>query len=445
METMRLSDMFTAFFDDDVPVGFRGFDGSSAGPRDPVALLEVRSPDALRHLVFAPGELGLVRAFVTGALEVHGDLHAACAGLLAHLRPGVKARRLLGFVPALGRRGLRPPPAPPEEAAPPWRRGLRAHSRQRDAAAIAHHYDVSNRFYELILGPSMTYSCAVFSSPESTLEEAQEEKVDLVCRKLALRPGDRLLDVGAGWGALVRHAANYGARALGVTLSREQARWAQRAIEQAGLGGRAEVRFLDWRDLRGHRFDAISSVGAMEHFGRAQLASHFSAMAAMLRPGGRMLNHCITRPSDDGLDRTGPFFDRYVFPDGELLPPSVILGAMHDNGFELRHEESLREHYAMTLREWAANLEGHWDEAVAEAGERRARAWRLYMAVSRLAFERNLLQIHQMLGVRVAADGASDMPLRPDWPPEAPLGRRLTAVRAEESRSPSGREGAARR
>ena len=417
---MRLSDMFTAFVDEDVPVAFRAFDGSSAGPRDPVALLEVRSADALRYVLSAPGELGLVRAFVTGAVEVHGDLYAACAGLFAHIRRGTRPWRLLRLVPAVGRRGLRPPPAPSEEAPPAWRRGLRAHSKRRDAAAIARHYDVSNRFYELLLGPTMTYSCAVFASPESTLDEAQEEKVDLVCRKLALQPGERLLDVGAGWGALVRHAAsNYGVGALGVTLSREQVCWAQRAIEREGLSGRAEVRFLDWRDLREPRFDAISSVGAMEHFGRAQLGSHFSTMASMVRPGGRMLNHCITRPSDGVGDRTGPFFDRYVFPDGELLPPASIMGAMHDNGFELRHAENLREHYAMTLREWTANLERHWDEAVAEVGERRARVWRLYMAVSRLAFELNRVQIHQMLGVRVAADGSSGMPLRPDWPREA--------------------------
>jgi cyclopropane-fatty-acyl-phospholipid synthase len=417
MDAVALSDVFTAFFDDDVPVGFRAFDGSSAGPRDAAALVDVRSSDAVRYLLSAPGELGLARAYVTGAVEVHGDLHAALTGLYAHLRRDAGPRRLLRFLPQLGRFGLRPPPIPAEELSPRRRGGLlRRHSKRRDAEAIAHHYDVSNRFYELLLGPSMTYSCAVFPSAESTLDDAQDEKVDLVCRKLGLRRGERLLDVGAGWGALVRHAAsNYGVQALGVTLSREQARWAQRAIERAGLRNRAEVRFLDWRDLRGRRFDAISSVGAMEHFGRAQLGSHFSAMASMLRPGGRMLNHCITRPSDQARDRSGPFIGRYVFPDGELVGPATVAGAMHDNGFELRHAENLREHYAMTLRAWCANLERHWDEAVAEVGDRRARVWRLYMAASRIGFERNHVQVHQMLGVRVGADGTSAMPLRPDW------------------------------
>ena len=419
---MRLSDVFTTFFDDDVPVAFRAFDGSSAGPRDPVATLEVRSPDAVRHLMFARGELGLARAYVSGGVEVHGDMHTTIAELLAHARSGVSPRHLLRALPALGGGALRPPPPPPREEMPPrWKRGLLRHSKRRDAVAIAHHYDVSNRFYRLLLGPSMTYSCALFSSPQWSLDQAQEAKLDIVCRKLDLKPGDRLLDVGAGWGALVMHAAlHYGVSALGVTLSRKQAWWAEDAIQKAGLRDRAEVRFLDWRDLRERHFDAISSVGAMEHFGRAQLASHFSAMTNLLNPGGRMLNHCITRPTNGGRDRAGPFIDRYVFPDGELLGPADIIGAMHDNGLEARHAESLREHYGMTLREWCANLERNWDDVVAEVGDRRARIWRLYMAYSRLGFDLNRIQVHQMLGVRTGADGASGMPLRPDWERPAP-------------------------
>jgi cyclopropane-fatty-acyl-phospholipid synthase len=412
---MRLAELFTTFFDDEVPVAFRGYDGSSAGPRDPVAVLELRRPEALRYIVTAPGELGLVRAYVTRALEIHGDLHAALHGLLAHVRSGAK-RRLVRAAPALGLPALRRPPVPSEEAPPPWRRGLARHTKRRDAASIAHHYDVSNRFYEILLGPSMTYSCAVFATPDATLEEAQEEKLDLVCRKLDLRERQRLLDVGAGWGALVMHAAaNYGVRAIGVTLSRAQAQWAASAIEDAGLSDRAEVRFLDWRDLPEQRFDAVASIGAMEHFGRTELGSHFASMAGLLPPAGRMLNHCITRPSDREPNRPGPFIDRYVFPDGELEGPATVIGAMHDNGFELRHVESLREHYAMTLREWGANLDRRWAEAVSEVGERRARVWRLYMATSRVGFEVGRIQVHQMLGVHVGADGRSGMPLRPDW------------------------------
>jgi cyclopropane-fatty-acyl-phospholipid synthase len=311
---------------------------------------------------------------------------------------------------------LRRPTIPPEEVKPVWRRGPRRHTKARDARAIAHHYDVSNRFYELVLGPSMAYSCAVFPVPGASLEEAQREKFDLICRKLDLKPGRRLLDIGAGWGGLVRHAAErYGVHALGVTLSREQAEWAQRAIFEAGLQRRAEVRFMDYRDMGDERFDAISSVGVMEHIGTAELGSHFEAMAARLREQGRMLNHAISRSTGHQGQRGGPLIDRYVFPDGELQSLGTVIAAMHDHGLEVRHEENLREHYAMTLREWGANLERHWTQAVAEVGERRARVWRLYMALSRVGFQVNRVAIHQVLGVRVGRDGSSGMPLRPDF------------------------------
>jgi cyclopropane-fatty-acyl-phospholipid synthase len=413
---MRLSDIFERLVDRDVPVGFRAYDGSVAGPPDAETVVEVRSPRALRYVATAPGELGLARAYVTGAAEVHGDLYTAITGLLAHRRESPKPTEWLPWVRALGPSMLRRPPVPPEELPAAWRRKLRRHSRARDAVAISHHYDVSNRFYELVLGPSMTYSCAVFPTEDSSLETAQAEKIDLICRKLALQPGQRLLDVGAGWGALVRHAAeHYGVHALGVTLSSQQVAWAERAIAEAGLEGRAEVRHLDYRDVQETGFDAISSVGTMEHIGSAELGGHFQALAAKLRPGGRMLNHTITRPSNRERNRPGPFIDRYIFPDGELQGPGTVVGAMHDNGFEVRHSENLREHYAMTLREWVRNLDLGWDGAVAEVGERRARAWRLYMTLSRVAFETGRIQIHQFLGVRPDREGRSGMPLRPDW------------------------------
>jgi cyclopropane-fatty-acyl-phospholipid synthase len=262
----------------------------------------------------------------------------------------------------------------------------------------------------------MAYSCAVFRTPRASLEQAQREKFDLICRKLELKPGQRLLDIGAGWGGLVRHAAErYGVRALGVTLSREQADWARRAIFEAGLQSRAEVRFMDYRDIGEERFDAISSVGVMEHIGTAELGSHFAAIASRLREQGRMLNHAISRSTGHQGQRGGPLIDRYVFPDGELQSLGTVIAAMHDHGLEVRHEENLREHYAMTLREWGANLERNWTHAVAEVGERRARVWRLYMALSRVGFQVNRVQIHQVLGVRVRSDGSSGMPLRPDW------------------------------
>jgi cyclopropane-fatty-acyl-phospholipid synthase len=413
---MRLSEIFERLVDRDVPVGFRAYDGSEAGPADAETVVEVRSPQALRYIATAPGELGLARAYVTGAADVHGDLYTAITGLLAHRKDIPRPAEWLPWLRALGPSTLRRPPVPAEELPPAWRRRLRRHSRARDAASIAHHYDISNEFYELVLGPSMTYSCAVFPTEDSSLETAQVEKIDLICRKLDLRPGQRLLDVGAGWGALVRHAAeHYGVHALGVTLAERQVAWAERAIGEAGLGDRAEVRHLDYRDVEETGFDAISSVGTMEHIGSAELGGHFSALAGKLRPKGRMLNHTITRPSNRERNRPGPFIDRYIFPDGELQGPGTVVGAMHDNGFEVRHSENLREHYAMTLREWGRNLDRNWDRAVAEVGERRARAWRLYMTLSRVAFETNRVQIHQFLGVRPDRDGRSGMPLRPGW------------------------------
>jgi cyclopropane-fatty-acyl-phospholipid synthase len=419
--TRTLADFFALLLDDRAQVGFRAYDGSSAESSDAVGVVEIRSPRALRYLATAPGELGIARAYVMGDLEIHGDLHATILELLFHRREPVAWAEILR---GLRRWMFRRPAIPPEEVKPAWRRGLRRHTKARDARAISHHYDASNHFYELVLGPTMAYSCAVFPAPGTSLEQAQREKFDLICRKLDLKPGQRLLDIGAGWGGLVRHAAErYGVRALGVTLSREQADWAQRAIFEAGLHRRAEVRLLDYRDLGENEFDAISSVGVMEHIGTAGLGSHFQAMAARLRERGRMLNHAISRATGHQGQRGGPLIDRYVFPDGELQSLGTVIAAMHDHGLEVRHEENLREHYVMTLGEWGANLERHWTHAVAEVGERRARVWRLYMALSRVGFQVNRIQIHQVLGVRVSDDGSSGMPLRPDWEHAEPAPR----------------------
>jgi cyclopropane-fatty-acyl-phospholipid synthase len=315
---------------------------------------------------------------------------------------------------ALGRQfapyAVKRPPIPPQER----QLGGRRHSKKRDADAIHHHYDVSNRFYSWVLGPSMAYTCAVFPTADTSLEQAQDEKFDLVCRKLGLQPGMRLLDVGCGWGGMVMHAVkNYGVTAIGVTLSEQQALWGQRIIEDAGLAGQAQIRFSDYRNVPESGFDAISSIGLTEHIGRANYPSYFSFLYGKLRPEGRLLNHTITRPNDAWVSHfRRSFINRYVFPDGELSGPAQIMTAMNSAGFEIRHEENLREHYALTLKHWCENLEVHWDDAVAEAGMGTARVWRLYMAASRLGFAIDMIQLHQMLGVKLGPGGSSGMPLR---------------------------------
>jgi cyclopropane-fatty-acyl-phospholipid synthase len=421
---MALAEVFESFVGPDAPLEFAAYDGSRAGaPGSPVKMT-VRSPVAVAHLAQAPGALGLARAYVSGHLDVEGDMYEALARMTKAQNINMTVAEKLRLLQALGGPKLlvhRLPPPPQEvRLSRRWRTGRR-HSKRRDANAISHHYDVSNQFYEWVLGPTMAYTCACYPSEDATLEEAQAYKFDLVARKLGLHEGMRLLDVGCGWGGMVMHAArHYGVKALGVTLSEQQALWAQRAIKEAGLEELAEVRHLDYREVQEADFDAISSIGLTEHIGMAQIPGYFRFLADKLRPGGRLLNHCITRPDNRGQASVrGGFIFRYVFPDGELEGPGYVLSAMHDNGFEVRHEENLREHYALTLAAWCANLEAHWDEAVAEVGEPIARVWRLYMAGSRLGFERNDIQLHQVLGVKLHPDGTSGMPLRPNWEPES--------------------------
>jgi cyclopropane-fatty-acyl-phospholipid synthase len=400
----------------DAPIRFRAFDGSRYGPADAEVQISLESRRALSYLATASGELGLARAFVTGEMRVEGSLHTALALLtraeVAQVSLGERLRLLRAFGPAI----LRPQPLPPQEVGRGLLgRGLR-HARRRDAAAISHHYDVSNLFYSWVLGPSMAYTCAVYPTTESTLEQAQTEKFDLVCRKLGLEPGMRLLDVGCGWGGMVLHAAReYGVRVLGVTLSRQQAEWGAKAIAEAGLSETAEIRHLDYRDVNEPGFDAISSIGLTEHIGVRNYASYFRHLHRRLRPGGRLLNHSIMRPTttEPAIWPKG-FINRYVFPDGEITGLGTVVTAMQDNGFEPRHTENLREHYALTLAAWCRNLDDHWDEAVAEVGIGTARVWALYMAASQLGFEQNRIQLHQILGVR-ADSGNAGMPLRPNW------------------------------
>jgi cyclopropane-fatty-acyl-phospholipid synthase len=420
---MPIAEVFERVAGQDAGVEFVAYDGSRAGyPGSPGVTVTVRSPVAVSYLAQAPGALGLARAFVSGHIDVDGDMYTALARLARAQRIDMSLAERLSILKSLGGpRVLVRRVAPPPQEVRVNRRWLsgRRHSRARDASAISHHYDVSNTFYEWVLGPSMAYTCACYPRADATLEQAQEYKFDLVARKIGLKPGMRLLDVGCGWGGMVMHAArSYGVRALGVTLSEQQAIWAQQAIKEAGLEDLAEVRHLDYREVSETGFDAISSIGLTEHIGKAQLPGYFGFLYGKLKPGGRVLNHCITRPDNRAPARvTDGFIYRYVFPDGELEGPGHIISQMHDAGFEVRHEENLREHYARTLAAWCANLAAHWDEAVAEVGDAIARVWRLYMAGSRLGFERNQIQLHQVLGVKLAADGESGMPLRPDWEP----------------------------
>ncbi|MGO9334790.1 MAG: class I SAM-dependent methyltransferase [Acidimicrobiales bacterium] len=395
----------------EVPVRFELWDGSGFGPIDSAGTIHVRSSEALRYILWAPGELGFCRAYVAGDVELSGDLIAMIASLHAvaprDLRVGLRALpAAFSAAYRAGAIGL-PLPAPPEEARA---RGLR-HSRHRDVQAVTHHYDLGNDFYELVLGPSMTYSCARFADPVMSLEQAQESKHELICRKLGLREGEqlRLLDVGCGWGTMAMHAAaECGATVVGITLSEEQASYARRRVVAAGLGDHVEIRVQDYRDLRGERFDAISSIGMFEHVGKIRTAQYFETLLSLLEPGGRLLNHAISEPGGSRL-KPWSFFGRYVFPDGELLDVGEVVLAMEKAGFECRDVESLREHYARTLRSWVANLEANWDAAVERVGLARARIWRLYMAASVIGFEDGGIAVYQVLGV-VPEGGRSGMP-----------------------------------
>jgi cyclopropane-fatty-acyl-phospholipid synthase len=414
-----LGPLVRAGLGDALPVRLRCWDGSELGPPAAPVQLTFTSPRALRRMLWAPNELGFARAYVSGDVLIEGDIMAGLSALDRvadpELGPGVvvdaSTRRAL--VKAALRLGIvGPPPRPPAEES---KLGGGRHSRRRDAQVIAHHYDVGNEFYEMILGPSMTYSCAYYEQeqgPEFGLEQAQQAKCDVVAYKLGLRPGMRVLDVGCGWGAFVCNAArNYGVEAVGITLSREQAAYARRRADAEGLGDRVVILIQDYRDVHDGPYDAIASIGMSEHVGQVMLPTYSAQLLALLRPGGRLLNHAISRRpgSPRGFSRTS-FIDRYVFPDGELQPLAVMVGALEEAGFEVRDVESLREHYALTLRAWVGNLEANWDRAVQLTSAGRARVWRLYMAGSALAFEGNRLGVNQVLAVRPDIRGVSGMP-----------------------------------
>ncbi|MEU4112494.1 cyclopropane-fatty-acyl-phospholipid synthase family protein [Streptomyces sp. NPDC027717] len=406
-----------------LPVRIRAWDGSQAGPPG-APVIVVRNRRALRRMLFKPGELGLARAWVSGDLDIEGDLYTALGAVAALLwehdddadgrslaravrDPATRAavRELIRLV------GPPLPPAPPREEV---RRRRHLHTRRTDKRAISHHYDVGNDFYGLVLGPSMVYSCAYWEGGGS-LETAQRDKLELVCKKLGLKPGQRLLDVGCGWGSMAIHAAReHGVRAVGITLSQEQAALARKRVADEGLTDRVEIRVQDYRDVRDGPYDAISSIGMAEHVGADRYLDYARDLYDLLKPGGRLLNHQIARrpQRDETAYEVDAFIDSYVFPDGELAPVGTTVTMLERAGFEVRDVESLREHYAGTLRAWVTNLEGSWERAMRLAGPGRARVWRLYMAASALAFERNQIGVNQVLALRTPDSGASGLPAR---------------------------------
>ncbi|MEV7504598.1 cyclopropane-fatty-acyl-phospholipid synthase family protein [Streptomyces sp. NPDC093018] len=420
----RLSSLAEQVLGAPLPVRLRAWDGSQAGPPGAPTLI-VRNRRALRRILFKPGELGLARAWVSGDLAIEGDLYTALDAmsgliwerddddrtLLQALRdPAVRAagRELLKLA------GPPLPPAPPQEEV---RRSRHLHTRHSDRRAISHHYDVGNDFYELVLGPSMVYSCAYWESfdKDATLEAAQRDKLELVCRKLGLQEGQRLLDVGCGWGSMALHAAReHGVSVVGVTLSQEQAGYARKRIADEGLTDKVEIRVQDYRDVSDGPFDAISSIGMAEHVGAERYLEYARRLYGLLKPGGRLLNHQIARrpQTDESAYSVDEFIDAYVFPDGELAPIGTTVTQLERAGFEVRDVEALREHYARTLREWVTNLEADWDRAVRLTSPGRARVWQLYMAASALAFEHNRIGINQVLAVRTPPSGASVLPPR---------------------------------
>ncbi|MFG3049206.1 class I SAM-dependent methyltransferase [Streptomyces sp. NPDC048241] len=409
-----------------LPLRVRAWDGSQAGPPG-APVIVVRNRRALRRMLFKPGELGMARAWVAGDLDIEGDLYTALgamAGLLWEHDDDAEGRSLVQTVrdPA-ARAAVRElvrlvgpplPPAPPREEV---RRRRHLHTRRTDKRAISHHYDVGNDFYALVLGPSMVYSCAYWEAPEkgASLETAQRDKLELVSVKLGLKPGQRLLDVGCGWGSMAIHAAReHGVRVVGITLSQEQAAFARKRVADEGLTDRVEIRVQDYRDVRDGPYDAISSIGMAEHVGADGYLDYARDLYGLLKPGGRLLNHQIARrPQRDETEyEVDAFIDSYVFPDGELAPLGTTVTQLERAGFEVRDVESLREHYARTLRAWVTNLEGDWARATRLAGFGRARVWRLYMAASALAFERCQIGVNQVLAVRTPESGTSGLPAR---------------------------------
>jgi cyclopropane-fatty-acyl-phospholipid synthase len=370
----------------------RAWTGEEWGPSDAPGTIVLRHPGALRALLLPPSDLTAGEAYVFDDVDIEGDILSIVefgqALAAAPLRsPRLRLLRLLRKLPDEARRAA---------AERPRMKGI-LHSRRRDRAAVTYHYDTGNDFFAQFLDPLMVYSCGYFLSPSESLDEAQRRKLDVVCRKLRLSPGDRLLDVGCGWGALVAYAAaEYGVTSVGVTLSGEQAHHAERRAKELDVENRVTILQRDYREVNG-TFDAIASVGMFEHVGKKELAAYFARLRKLLEPGGLALNHGIVTRGGHRRRSRPTFINTYVFPDAELEPVDEVIGEAESAGFELRDAESLRAHYALTLRSWISNLEAHREAAVAARSERSYRIWRLYMAGSAVAFEQGAISVYQLL------------------------------------------------
>ena len=407
----------------DVPVRIRAWDGSEAGPDGAAPVVVLRSRAAVRRLLWDPDELGLARAYVAGEIVVEGDLADGLSRVWAVVRsrppvlPGWRDRlRWAGTALRLGLVGRRPAP-PREEAVLSGEK----HSTDRDSEAISYHYDQSNELYATLLDGHMAYSCAYFRADPAVdpgardgsygLTEAQRDKLELVCRKLGLQPGMRLLDVGCGWGSLILYAAeHHGVHATGVTISAQQRDHVEKLVAARGLADRVSVRLQDYREVPAPAqgpYDAVASIEMSEHVGQEQYPAYAATLHRLVRPGGRVLLQAMSHPSAPG---GGAFIERYVAPDMHMRPVWETAAMLARSGLELRDVESIREHYAWTVRAWADTLEERWDEVVGLIGVAGARIWRLYLAGGALTFAENRMGVDQLLFVRPDDAGASGMP-----------------------------------
>jgi cyclopropane-fatty-acyl-phospholipid synthase len=386
-------------------IGVRLWDGTRVTGSSERCILIINEPGALRAAFRAPLDLNAGRAFVAGLIGCDGDVEYA-VGALVHAVGRIKALRAAKLILLLRRL----PPLSIPHVREAQLHG-KVHSRARDREAITFHYDQPLPFYAAFLDRRLVYSCAYYDEGIEDLDGAQLAKLDHVLRKLRLAAGDRLLDIGCGWGALViRAAEHYGANALGITLSRSQFEEGNRRIAEAGLGGRARIELRDYRDLGRQQFDRIASIGMFEHVGRANLSRYFQSTYKALRPGGLFLNHGIAEEHESSTKRIDGFMESFVFPDGELVQISAALEVAQRCGFEVRDVENLREHYTKTLRAWEHNLEEHRDAAIAVCGEQSYRVWRLYMAGSAQGFNSGRIAIYQSLLARPDSDGSVEIP-----------------------------------